>query len=132
MKLTPDEIHLLREIVQWRRDQRVDYWRARPPIGRFHSWRLVEQWVTVDFPRVDDAADAYALMSLGGKDFEAHTITEAVDLLVARGVLPHHFASSYRAGYDAGRRHANVGVGNVRDEYLRAERPAHPESGAYR
>jgi hypothetical protein len=108
-RLTVDEIAVLREIVKWRRNHDVDFWRAHGNLGRFAQWSEVGRdgrQVSIDFLRGDDGL--YAEMTIGRKrEFggmkvnDRWTVAQGIDVLVSLGYLPPRFSSAYRAGWDA-------------------------------
>jgi hypothetical protein len=122
-RMTAAEIGLLKEIVRWRRSHDGEYvytWsRYRLIDGKSIAWLRVDSHATC--MKIGVSADFYR------EPFTWHrvrTIGEAVDLLVALGYLPMRFSSAYRAGYDIGRQHSNVGPGNIAPEIYLSEVPA--------
>lgn len=129
-RMTVNEIALMREIVQWRKNNDVTQWKASRNLGRFTQWtgpgRNGKQ-VSVDFYRGDEGMRA--AMSISHRqtsdDMEVgdtYSMTQAVDVLVAVGYLPARFSSAYRAGWNAVQ--SLIGVGNdVIDELEYAMQP---------
>jgi hypothetical protein len=104
------DVHLLREIAQWRRTHDVNYFQWRPGIGGFIEWyRYVDRRRrTVSFEPESDIGGAARLLATvdyyGSQELQrlpVTTVTEAVDVLVALGFLPARFSSAYRSGWDA-------------------------------
>lgn len=102
--MTADEIGLMREIVKWRRNHGVTYWRARNPIGRFCQWKDDgDRWSrrSVGHDLGDPYVSAGAAYSAHDIRVPVQSVTQAVDVLVALGYLPARFSSAYRAGWDS-------------------------------
>ncbi len=118
-RLTLDEIALMRAIVTWRRElvgfgwPRAEFHRRRSTYrpNSYSQWdvqgKLDDRYVAVEFPLVDDPADGYAhiVYSRPGRptqtrSFDAMTVMQAVDMLVALDILPARFSTAYRAGWD--------------------------------
>lgn len=108
-RLTVDEIAVLREIVAWRKNHDIDFWRAHGALGRFVQWSEVGRdgrQVSIDFLFGDDGM--YAEMTVGRKRelgglkvTDRWTVAQGIDVLVSLGYLPPRFSSAYRAGWDA-------------------------------
>jgi hypothetical protein len=97
--MTVTEIALMREVVKWRRNHGVDFYRWRT-IGRFMEWT----------DRATDRSVAHDLgvseVSHGSRQgihdrIDVQSVTQAVDILVALSYLPPRFSSAYRAGWHA-------------------------------
>lgn len=104
--MTVPEIALVRELVRWRKNSRVE-WRHY-----FACWQYPTVYATDHRPVVGaavtwDPSDGEVGYSLGGTTLHDYTwikaasVTEAVDLLVALDILPTRFSSAYRAGWEA-------------------------------
>jgi hypothetical protein len=104
-RMTVREIALMREIVKWRKANGVDFWRARPPIGRFIEWTSREHAVAHD---IGDQQMGYGTPRDLFQWVDVETLTQAVDLLVALGYLPARFSTAYRTGWDAHRSHDEI------------------------
>lgn len=100
--MTRAERTLLLAVFRWARAEGGLEW------GRWaHRWARQtgprEQWLGVDY----DPADGEYLSIYRGrgnaKEYWVSNAAEAVDVLVALGILPHRFSTSYRAGYEATR-----------------------------
>lgn len=93
--MTPAERTLLREVFRWAIREGIQQgtharWTRRGPVE--HRWG-----VSLDFDRL------YLTVWRGrctGRDYLVTSIAEAVDVLVALGVLPPRFSTAYRAGWD--------------------------------
>lgn len=109
IRMSVDEIALMREIVRWRRGRTL----ARPYSSRAEFYRrrwhvIGDDWAEAayEIPAVDDPEDAYATLFYSRGRYssyaiEVRTVTQAVDVLVALGYLPLRFSSGYRAGWHA-------------------------------
>lgn len=97
--MTADEIALMREIVRWRKNHDVDFWRARR-IGRFIEWkhRASNRSVAHD---LNDPEVSYGPANGTHDRIEVTSVTQAVDVLVALGYLPARFSSAYAEGWYA-------------------------------
>jgi hypothetical protein len=109
-RMTVDEIAVLREVARWRRNHDVAFFQWRPGVGfgPFTEWRA---WLN------DDAAGQRRRVSVvytptdsvvevvrhnGKEGFQlipCRTVTEAVDMIVALGLLPPRFSSAYLKGW---------------------------------
>lgn len=99
--MTTEEIALMREIVQWRKNHDIDFVRRINPYGAPY-WKDYRTGREVWFQ------PKYAVpLSIGTKHESysvlAESLAQAVDLLVAYGYLPQRFSSAYRAGWHASR-----------------------------
>ena len=119
--LTPAEIGLMRAIVTWRRETIDGVWprgefSTNRGWGHFLSWRRYTSAsrtsVAVEVAHEgDDNHDRQLRLCVDTAcrcghetrtvEFEPGSVTEAVDALVALGVLPPRFSSAYRAGWEA-------------------------------
>lgn len=107
VRMSEQDIALLRAIARWRRGAKVNFFQWRPGVGfgAFTEWYRYEGGVrrTVNYePRV--SAVLVDLNPSGdGRILKLPdcTVTETVDCLVALGALPARFSSAYRAGWDA-------------------------------
>ena len=122
-RMTAAEMVVLREIVRWRRVTGGEY------LHHASCLRLGDRsqiaWL---------ATDSYATcMKVGvSRDYAVQpyswhridSVQQGIDLLVALCYLPMRFSSAYRAGYDIGRQHSNVGPGNIAPEIYLSEVPA--------
>jgi hypothetical protein len=97
--MTVAEIALMREIVKWRRNHGVDFWRARR-IGRFIEWKCFGKNQSVAHD-LGDAEISHGSLHGVHDRIDVQTVMQAVDILAALGYLPARFSSSYRAGWDA-------------------------------
>lgn len=96
--MTPAERSLLLAVFRWARSTGVRLdgamrWTSPPP----HRWG-------VDYyQRSDRDSDlhVYRTGQILGVNYMVMSVAEAVDVLVALGILPHRFSTAYRAGYDA-------------------------------
>lgn len=105
-RMTVEEIALVREVVKWRRNHGVLFfkWRRGVAFGVLAEWKKTvdgrQRNVSVEFdpPRIVATEDYYhgAFRAL-----PVGTVTEAVDVLVALGYLPPRFSTAYRKGWDA-------------------------------
>lgn len=113
VRMTPEEIHLVRRIVRWRRDNDVRFIRwPKGGFGRFDEWY---RWpagggkMVVAF----DEAGLHVDRDYYGEDDTINlprvTVAEVVDMLVALGVLPARFSSAYETGWRDGWRDGGVG-----------------------
>lgn len=106
--MTPAERTLLREVFRWAIREGIQQgtharWTRRGPVE--------QRWgVSLDFDRL------YLTVWRGrctGRDYLVTSIAEAVDVLVALGVLPPPFSTAYRAGWEAAhedREHPSFGA----------------------
>lgn len=99
-RLTTDEIHLLREVARWCHHMGVSY-----------DARNME-WTDPHGPSVylltrDTECDIPTALGVRRKAdgerswYDAESVAEAVDILVAIGFLPSRFSSCYRDGWEA-------------------------------
>lgn len=107
VRMTVREIALMREIVKWRKANRIDYLpdhsRYLTAGGRTVAWTTLD--ISWDKPMVGVSPAYYASAGSPGMPYEwhcVHSFTEAVDLLAALGYLPARFSTAYLAGYRAG------------------------------
>jgi hypothetical protein len=99
MKLTTDEIALLRAIVRWRREMAIEYVAPGQLLGEYrdsHGVRVL--WDHVPEPEVGFTRNARTQPI---RWVAVDTLAETVDVLVAFGFLPSRFSSAYRDGWDA-------------------------------
>lgn len=103
VRMTEQDIALVREIVQWRRNHGVQFYRwPVKSFGRFSEWHLYR-----DGKRINVAFDSAGISAdrdyygRGRVEIPSGTVTETVDCLVAFGFLPPRFSSAYRAGWEA-------------------------------
>lgn len=104
------DVHLLREIARWRRNHGVNYFQWRPGVGFgvFTEWyRYVDgkrRTVSFEPGSMSSRPRLVATVDYHGRELQrlpVTTVTEAVDVLVALGLLPARFSSAYRSGWDA-------------------------------
>lgn len=101
-------VHLLREIVKWRRANQVSlklrFWEGR------EYWLPGNRIVSFDDYDIISFPDHRFQIGVGVMSdrrvrrvmwYPVRTMSEAVDILVALGCLPPRFSSAYRAGWDA-------------------------------
>lgn len=95
--MTAAEWALLRQVIRWARAEGVE--------SRYHGWTrrgpIADRWGV----SLEDAESPRLLIWRGranGRDYWVASIAEAVDVLVALGILPARFSTAYRAGWDAG------------------------------
>jgi hypothetical protein len=121
MKLTPDEIHLLREIARWRREMGISYlrWRA---FGRYVEWFTVKgkPGVGVEM-NADEPEFGFGTYGEIYTWLDTRDVTEAVDILAAKGLLPSRFSSAYRDG----REEIEAKARALAEEYQRVDRLVH-------
>jgi hypothetical protein len=106
-KLTLPEIALMHEVVRWRRDNDVTFYLHAAGTGfagayGFGEWqrRSDGKKALVAFERERPDSLSFAFDS-GYQAIGVETVIQAVDILVAVGILPARFSSAYRAGWDA-------------------------------
>lgn len=103
-RMTVDEVALLREIVRWRRGRKAEYEHAwgslRMPDGRSITWNT---YSALHWPRTGEIGVCADRRRRPLSWHEVHSVTEAVDVIVALGYLPPRFSSAYRAGWEASR-----------------------------
>ena len=94
-RMTVEEIRLMRAVVRWRREMGIEFIASaalwREPVVGGHA-------VSYDPPF------GHLGISHHGKAWQWITVasvTEAVDILVAKGFLPATFSSAYREGWEA-------------------------------
>ena len=93
-RMTAGEIRLMRAVVRWRREMGIDFIASaalwREPVVGGHA-------VSYDPPfshlGISHHGKAWQWITVG-------SVTEAVDILVAKGFLPARFSSAFRAGWD--------------------------------
>lgn len=103
VRMTEQDIALVREIVRWRRNHGVQFYRwPMKSFGRFSEWHVYrgKKRVNVAFDSAGISADR-DYYGDGRVDIPSGTVTETVDCLVAFGFLPPRFSSAYRRGWDA-------------------------------
>lgn len=98
VRMTTDEIALMREIVRWRKNHDIDFVRRAVYGGPY--WKDCrtgrEVWFQVNQSRpLSIYSGRHASAVLAG------SVAQAVDALVAYGYLPQRFSSAYRAGWHA-------------------------------
>jgi uncharacterized protein (DUF2236 family) len=105
VRMTVQDIALVREIVRWRRNQGVEFYRWPKTIGRFSEWKRRLDGkrinVTIDEGGMNATLDYFSLGIVNGIDIPLGTVSQTVDCLVAFGFLPPRFSSAYRAGWEA-------------------------------
>jgi hypothetical protein len=126
MKLTPDEIHLLRRIARWRREMGIRYDAAMPGYALSCYYDHNGTAVTWDEDELADAAGWQLGMARNLADAPYHwvevdSVTEAVDILAAKGLLPSRFSSAYRDG----REEIEAKARALAEEYQRVDRLVH-------
>ena len=101
-RMTADDIALMREIVQWRKNHEIDFVRRRVYGSPYWVDYRTGREVWFEYQNVYPLA---IRKEKGGwsDSIPARTLTEAVDVLVALGFLPPRFSSAYRAGWHAAR-----------------------------
>jgi hypothetical protein len=105
------DVHLLREIAQWRRAQGVSFFQWRRTgrnFGAFTEWNRREGKRRINVAYEPGSESRYPRLSVTSdykresvQELPVRTVTEAVDVLVALGFLPARFSSAYRSGWDA-------------------------------
>lgn len=105
VRLTTTEIGVMRQIIAWRKTAGVDFVR-RDILSTY--WRTAYDPKARGYDQVAIQVDEQRVMGISlrgrGLDFtwyELASFTQAVDLLVAYGLLPARFSTAYRAGWDA-------------------------------
>lgn len=101
VRMSVDEIALMREIVKWRRSNGIDFVRRIAVYGSpyWKDYRTGrEVWV---LPGGEPPLSVVAGGEEWSQTMPACTFTQAVDMLVALGYLPPRFSAAYRAGWDA-------------------------------
>jgi hypothetical protein len=102
VRMTVEEIGLMREIVRWRRNHDIDRVRVRK-LGWDYWVRYGFNGKTREEVWPEFARGTMALT--GGPDdprsVPVASLTQAVDVLVACGFLPARFSSAYRQGWNA-------------------------------
>jgi hypothetical protein len=118
VRLTADEIALMREIVGWRRNHEIDFVRRIIPYGAPY-WKDYRTGREVWFEY--RTGNSVSVVADGGEwpvQIPAGTLTQTVDVLVAYGYLPQRFSSAYRAGWQASKVWHGVGAADS-DEFRR-------------
>lgn len=106
VRMTPAEIGVMRQIIAWRKANRVDFVR-RDVLGMYWEAPYDLKRRGRDEVAYDNKMTAALGISMrrGWSDnykwYEVASFTQAVDLLVAFGLLPARFSTAYRAGWDA-------------------------------
>jgi hypothetical protein len=100
VRMTTDEIALMREIVRWRKNHDIDF--VRRAVYGAPYWKDYRTGREVWF----EAKQVRPLGIVEGRKawpqaIPADSLAQAVDLLVAYGYLPQRFSSAYRAGWHA-------------------------------
>lgn len=98
--MTPAERSLLLAVFRWARAKGVRLdgamrWTSPPP----HRWGV--DFCPYEFDRDEPVHLAIWRTGFSAKDYWVTSIAEAVDVLVALGLLPHRFSTSYAAGFEA-------------------------------
>lgn len=100
-RMTVDEVALVREIVRWRRNRKAEYehaWAAlRMTDGRSIAWNT---YSALHWPKAGEIGVCADRRRRPLCWHEVHSVTEAVDVIVALGYLPQRFSSAYRAGWE--------------------------------
>jgi hypothetical protein len=100
------DIALMRQLIAWRKEVGVE---IRPERGAWvdmtKPFRGGQRWITRDMAASDSGEPEVGF----GSDYatspatwiRVSSLTEAVDILVAKGYVPARFSSAYLAGWDA-------------------------------
>lgn len=109
-RMTIAEIALMRQVIAWRKANGIDFAGG----GRLSQGSRAADWV--DVGGITGPSRRAVSVSFGDVDplgicagrrksyrwIEVDSVTEGVDILVAKGYLPKRFSSAYAAGYVAG------------------------------
>jgi len=95
--MTPAERSLLLALFRWARAEGLEYGTTS---WWCHRTGPREDWWGVDF-NVGDECMTIWRGRMTGRSYFVASVTEAVDLVVALGMVPARFSAAYRAGWDA-------------------------------